>query len=346
MAFPVPYVASPTRYDTMPYRRCGRSGLKLPAISLGLWQNFGGVDVYETGRAILQYAFDKGVTHFDLANNYGPPYGSAEETFGRVMASDFKAHRDELVISTKAGWDMWPGPYGDVGGSRKYLIASCDQSLKRMGLDYVDIFYSHRVDPETPLEETMGALVTLHRQGKALYVGISSYSPELTRKAAAILKSENVPLLIHQPSYSMLNRWIEEELLDTLEDLGTGCIAFSPLAQGMLSNKYVNGVPADARAAKAGSFNQKLITDDNIRRIRALNDIAKKRGQTLAQMAIAWVLRDPRVTSALVGARTVEQMADTLNSLNNLAFTDQELADIDTYATEGGIDLWKVSSTL
>jgi len=346
MAFPVPYVAAPTRYDTMPYRRCGRSGLKLPAISLGLWQNFGGTDVFETGRSILHYAFDHGVTHFDLANNYGPPYGSAEENFGRVMATDFKAHRDELVISTKAGWDMWPGPYGDVGGSRKYLIASCDQSLKRMGLDYVDIFYSHRVDPETPLEETMGALVQLHRQGKALYVGISSYSPELTQKAAAILKSEGVPLLIHQPSYSMLNRWIEEGLLDTLAELGTGCIAFSPLAQGLLSNKYVNGVPADARAAKAGSFNQRLITDDNIRRIRALNDIAQKRGQTLAQMAIAWVLRDPRVTSALVGARTVEQMADTLKSLENLVFTDQELADIDTYATEGGIDLWKVSSTL
>jgi L-glyceraldehyde 3-phosphate reductase len=262
------------------------------------------------------------------------------------MASDFKAHRDELVISTKAGWDMWPGPYGDVGGSRKYLIASCDQSLKRMGLEYVDIFYSHRVDPETPLEETMGALAHLHRQGKALYVGISSYSPELTQKAAAILKSEGVPLLIHQPSYSMLNRWIEEGLLDTLAELGTGCIAFSPLAQGLLSNKYVNGVPADARAAKAGSFNQRLITDDNIRRIKALNDIAASRGQTLAQMAIAWVLRDPRVTSALVGARTVEQLADTLKSLDNLAFTDQELADIDTYATEGGIDLWKVSSTL
>jgi L-glyceraldehyde 3-phosphate reductase len=262
------------------------------------------------------------------------------------MASDFKAHRDELVISTKAGWDMWPGPYGDVGGSRKYLIASCDQSLKRMGLEYVDIFYSHRVDPETPLEETMGALATLHRQGKALYVGISSYSPELTRKAAAILKSEGVPLLIHQPSYSMLNRWIEEGLLDTLAELGAGCIAFSPLAQGLLSNKYVNGVPADARAAKAGSFNQRLITEDNIRRIKALNEIAQKRGQTLAQMAIAWVLRDPRVTSALVGARTVEQLADTLKSLDNLAFSDQELADIDTYATEGGIDLWKVSSTL
>ena len=346
MAFPVPYVAAADRYTSMPYRRCGRSGLKLPAISLGLWQNFGGTDVFETGRAILQYAFDHGVTHFDLANNYGPPYGSAEENFGRVMATDFKAHRDELVISTKAGWDMWPGPYGDVGGSRKYLIASCDQSLKRMGLDYVDIFYSHRVDPETPLEETMGALATLHRQGKALYVGISSYSPELTQKAAAILKSEGVPLLIHQPSYSMLNRWIEEGLLDTLAELGTGCIAFSPLAQGLLSNKYVNGVPADARAAKAGSFNQRLITDDNIRRIKALNDIAVSRGQTLAQMAIAWVLRDPRVTSALVGARTVEQLADTLKSLDNLAFSDAELADIDTYATEGGIDLWKVSSTL
>ncbi len=346
MAFPVPYAAAADRYTKMPYRRCGRSGLKLPAISLGLWQNFGGDDVFETGRAILQYAFDNGITHFDLANNYGPPYGSAEENFGKVMATDFKTHRDELVISTKAGWDMWPGPYGDVGGSRKYLIASCDQSLKRMGLDYVDIFYSHRVDAETPLEETMGALATLHRQGKALYVGISSYSPELTKKAAAILKSEGVPLLIHQPSYSMLNRWIEEGLLDTLAELGTGCIAFSPLAQGLLSKKYINGVPADARAAKAGSFNQKLITDDNIRRIGELNTIAESRGQTLAQMAIAWVLRDTRITSALVGARTVEQLADTLKSLNNLAFTADELARIDTFATEGGIDLWKVSSTL
>ncbi len=346
MAFPVPYTAAPNRYDTMPYRRCGRSGLKLPAISLGLWQNFGGDDVFEVGRAMLRHAFDAGVTHFDLANNYGPPYGSAEENFGRVMATDFKPHRDELVISTKAGWDMWPGPYGDVGGSRKYLIASCDQSLKRMGLDYVDIFYSHRVDPETPLEETMGALATLQRQGKALYVGISSYSPELTKKAAAILKSEGVPLLIHQPSYSMINRWIEEGLLDTLEDLGTGCIAFSPLAQGLLSNKYLKGVPDDARAAKGGSFRTSLITDDNLRRIRALNDIAAARGQTLAQMAIAWVLRDPRVTSALVGARTVTQLADTLASLNNLVFSKEELAAIDTHATEGGIDLWKVSSTL
>jgi len=346
MAFPTPYQAAPTRYDTMPYRRCGRSGLKLPAISLGLWQNFGGDDVFETGRDMLRYAFDHGVTHFDLANNYGPPYGSAEENFGRVMATDFKSHRDELVISTKAGWDMWPGPYGDVGGSRKYLIASCDQSLKRMGLDYVDIFYSHRVDPETPLEETMGALASLHQQGKALYVGISSYSPQLTAEAAEILQSYNVPLLIHQPSYSLLNRWIEDELLDLLGDLGTGCIAFSALAQGLLSTKYLKGVPTDARAAKAGSFNQGLLTEDNIRRVQALNVIAERRGQTLSQMAIAWVLRDPRVTSALIGARTVAQLADSLGSLNNLAFSDAELAEIDVYATEGEIDLWKVSSTL
>ena len=344
MAFP--YAAAPGRYESMPYRRCGRSGLKLPAISLGLWQNFGGDDVFETGRAILRHAFDNGITHFDLANNYGPPYGSAEENFGRVMASDFRPHRDELVISTKAGWDMWPGPYGDVGGSRKYLIASCDQSLKRLGLDYVDIFYSHRVDAETPLEETMGALATLHRQGKALYVGISSYSPELTRKAAAILAEHKVPLLIHQPSYSMLNRWIEDELLDTLADLGTGCIAFSPLAQGMLTTKYLNGVPDDARAAKQGSLSQSLITEDNIQRIRALNGIAHARGQTLAQMAIAWVLRDPRVTSALVGARTVDQLSDTLRALDNLGFADDELAAIDRHAQEGEIDLWKVSSTL
>ena len=346
MAFPVPYTAAPTRYETMPYRRCGRSGLKLPAISLGLWQNFGGDDVFETGRDMLRYAFDHGVTHFDLANNYGPPYGSAEENFGRVMATDFKSHRDELVISTKAGWDMWPGPYGDVGGSRKYLIASCDQSLKRMGVDYVDIFYSHRVDPETPLEETMGALASLHQQGKALYVGISSYSPQLTAEAAEILQSYNVPLLIHQPSYSLLNRWIEDELLDLLDDLGTGCIAFSALAQGLLSTKYLKGVPADARAAKAGSFNQGLLTDDNIRRVQALNAIAERRGQTLSQMAIAWVLRDPRVTSALIGARTLAQLADSLGSLNNLTFSDAELIEIDTHATEGGIDLWKVSSTL
>ena len=346
MAFPVPYSAASTRYDAMPYRRCGRSGLKLPAISLGLWQNFGGADVFETGQSILRYAFDNGVTHFDLANNYGPPYGSAEENFGRVLANDFKSHRDELIISTKAGWDMWPGPYGDVGGSRKYLIASCDQSLKRIGVDYVDIFYSHRVDADTPLEETMGALATLHQQGKALYVGISSYSPELTARAAAILDSYHVPLLIHQPSYSMLNRWVECNLLDTLDDLGTGCIAFSPLAQGLLTKKYLNGVPSDARAAKAGSFNPDLVTEDNLQRIRGLNAIAEQRGQTLAQMAIAWVLRDPRVTSALVGARTVDQLADTLKALRNLAFSENELAAIDTYASDGGLNIWSVSSDL
>ncbi|TPG43452.1 L-glyceraldehyde 3-phosphate reductase [Sphingomonas koreensis] len=347
MPFAVPYAPDPDRYDDrMRYRRCGRSGLKLPAISLGLWQNFGGADVFETGRAMLRRAFDRGVTHFDLANNYGPPYGSAEETFGRVMATDFARHRDELVISTKAGWDMWPGPYGDVGGSRKYLIASCDQSLKRMGLDYVDIFYSHRVDADMPLEETMGALATLHQQGKALYVGISSYSPELTRKAAAILADHKVPLLIHQPSYSMLNRWIEDGLLDTLEELGVGCIAFSPLAQGMLTNKYLNGVPADARAAKQDSLSTDLLSPDNIERIRQLSKIAERRGQSLAQMAIAWVLRDQRVTSALIGARTVEQLDDSLNAVKNLDFSPDERADIDRYATDGEIDLWKVSSAL
>jgi len=345
--YPMPYTADPARYDgRMPYRRCGRSGLDLPAISLGLWQNFGGQDVFETGRAILRRAFDRGVTHFDLANNYGPPYGSAEENFGRVLAADFAGHRDELVISTKAGWDMWPGPYGDIGGSRKYLIASCDQSLKRMGLDYVDIFYSHRVDPRTPLEETMGALAHLHRQGKALYVGISSYSPELTRKAVAILREERVPLLIHQPSYSMLNRWVENGLLDTLDELGTGCIAFSPLAQGMLTSKYLGGVPEGARASKSGSLGQAMLSDENIGRIRALNAIAERRGQTLAQMAIAWVLRDPRVTSALIGARTVQQLDDSLDAVKRLGFDEGELRDIDQYAGEGGIDLWKVSSTL
>lgn len=347
MPYPVPYIADASRYDgRMPYRRCGRSGLDLPAISLGLWQNFGGADVFETGKAMLRRAFDRGVTHFDLANNYGPPYGSAEENFGRVLAADLAGHRDELIISTKAGWDMWPGPYGDVGGSRKYLIASCDQSLKRMGLDYVDIFYSHRVDPKTPLEETMGALAHLHRQGKALYVGISSYSPELTRRAAAILQEERVPLLIHQPSYSMLNRWIESELLDTLEDLGTGCIAFSPLAQGLLTDKYLNGVPAGARASKGGSLRQAMLSDENIARIRALNEIAGRRGQTLAQMAIAWVLRDPRITAALIGARTVEQLDKSLDAANRLGFDEAELREIDQHAGEGGVDLWKVSSTL
>ena len=344
--FETPYAASADRYDGATYRRCGRSGLDLPPISLGLWQNFGGADVFETGRAILRRAFDRGVTHFDLANNYGPPYGSAEENFGKVLRADFARHRDELVISTKAGWDMWPGPYGGIGGSRKYLLASLDQSLKRMGVDYVDIFYSHRVDPTTPLEETMGALAHAHRQGKALYVGISSYSPELTRQAHAILKSEGVPLLIHQPSYSLLNRWIEQGLLDTLEELGVGCIAFSPLAQGLLTGKYLKGVPDDARAAKSGSFDPSLITEDNLRRIRALNDMARARGQTLAQMAVAWVLRDPRVTSALVGARTPEQLDDTLDALNRLDFTSDELAEIDRHAQEGGINIWSVSSDL
>lgn len=347
MPFTSPYVASPDRYDgRMPYRRTGRSGLRLPAISLGLWQNFGGEDVFETGRAILRRAFDRGVTHFDLANNYGPPYGSAEENFGRVLAADLRPHRDELIISTKAGWDMWPGPYGDIGSSKKYLIASCDQSLRRMGLDYVDIFYSHRVDPATPLEETMGALVQLHRQGKALYIGISSYEPGLTRQAARILADEKVPLFIHQPSYSILNRWIERELLATLDDLGTGCIAFSPLAQGMLTDKYLQGVPQDARASRGGSLAQALLTDRNVAAIRALNGIAAARGQTLAQMAIAWVLRDPRITSALIGARTVEQLDDSLDAVRDMDFSADELAAIDKAADDGGINLWAESSDI
>jgi L-glyceraldehyde 3-phosphate reductase len=339
------FAADEARYETMSYRRCGRSGLDLPAISLGLWQNFGGADIFETGRAIVRRAFDRGVTHFDLANNYGPPYGSAEENFGRILAADLRPYRDEIIVSTKAGYDMWPGRYGN-GGSRKYLLASLDQSLKRMGLEYVDIFYSHRVDPSTPLEETMGALVQAHRQGKALYVGISSYSPALTAEAHAVLRAEGVPLLIHQPSYSMLNRWIEGGLLDTLEGLGVGCIAFSPLAQGMLTGKYLGGVPADARAAKGGSLSQGLLTQENLERVRALNDIAAARGQSLAQMAIAWVLRDPRVTSALVGARTVEQLDDTLASLDRLDFSPEELERIDGFAGEGGIDLWKNSARI
>lgn len=338
------YLADDARYERMSYRRCGRSGLDLPAISLGLWQNFGGADVFETGRAILRRAFDRGVTHFDLANNYGPPYGSAEENFGRVMALDFRPHRDEMIVSTKAGYDMWPGPYGNWG-SRKYLVASLDQSLKRMGLDYVDIFYSHRLDPRTPLEETMGALDHAVRQGKALYVGVSSYSPEMTRRAAGILKDLGTPCLIHQPSYSMLNRWVEDELLDTLEELGVGCIAFSPLAQGLLTSKYLNAVPDDARAARPGSFDQKLLTPENLERVRKLNDIARRRGQSLAQMAIAWVLRDPRVASALIGARTVAQLGDSLDALKNTDFSDEELAEIDAFATEGGIDLWRTSSS-
>jgi L-glyceraldehyde 3-phosphate reductase len=341
------YQAASDRYDGgMKYRRCGRSGIDLPLISLGLWQNFGGADVYETGRAILRRAFDRGVTHFDLANNYGPPYGSAEENFGRAMASDFAPYRDELILSTKAGWDMWPGPYGGIGGSKKYLVASLNQSLKRMGVEYVDIFYSHRVDPTTPLEETMGALAQIHRQGKALYVGISSYSPELTRKAAAILKEERVPLFIHQPNYSMLNRWIEKGLLDALAEVGAGCIAFSPLAQGLLTSKYLKGVPADARVTKEGSFHKEMLSEENLGRVRSLNGIAERRGQTLAQMAIAWVLRDPRVTSALIGARTVEQLDNSLGALERLEFSTEELAEIDRSATDGGTDLWRSSSSL
>ncbi|WP_284944597.1 L-glyceraldehyde 3-phosphate reductase [Acidisoma cladoniae] len=334
------YQPDPARYEAIPYRRCGRSGLDLPAISLGLWHNFGGKDVFETGRAVIQRAFDRGVTHFDLANNYGPPYGSAEENFGVILKKDFSAHRDELVVSSKAGWDMWPGPYG-MGGSRKYLIASCDQSLKRMGLDYVDIFYSHRPDPTTPLEETMGALAHLVRTGKALYVGISSYSPELTRRASDILKGMGVPLLIHQPSYSMLNRWVEDELLDTLTEIGTGCIAFSPLAQGLLTDKYLNGIPEGTRASKGSSFSKELLTEENIARVRGLSDVAKSRGQTLAQMAIAWVLRGPAVTSALIGARTVAQLDNALDAAKNTQFSPDELAAIDRHAQEGGIDLWR-----
>ncbi len=339
-----PYIAAPARYEQAAFRRSGRSGLDLPAISLGLWQNFGGTDVFETGRAVLRRAFDRGVTHFDLANNYGPPPGSAEENFGRILATDFRPYRDEIVVSTKAGYDMWPGPYGSWG-SRKYLTASLDQSLKRMGLDYVDIFYSHRVDPRTPLEETMGALDHAVRQGKALYVGISSYSAEETRRAAAILKNLGTPCLIHQPSYSLLNRWIEGGLLDTLEDLGIGCIAFSPLAQGLLTSKYLNGQPADARAAKGGTLRAHFLSAENLERVRALDAIARARGQTLAQMAIAWVLRDPRVTSALIGARNVEQLDNSLDALKNTAFAPEELAAIDTHAVEGGINLWQASAT-
>lgn len=334
------YVANPNRYEQADFRRCGRSGIVLPPISLGLWQNFGGADVFETGRATVLRAFDRGVTHFDLANNYGPPYGSAEENFGQILRKDLAPHRNELIISTKAGWDMWPGPYG-IGGSRKYLLTSLDDSLRRMGLDYVDIFYSHRPDMDTPLEETMGALIHAVRQGKALYVGISSYSPERTLEAADILRSEGVPLFIHQPSYSMLNRWIEQELLGVLDTLGTGCIAFSPLAQGLLTSKYLKGVPENSRAGQEGSLKKDFLNEENLIHVRALNEIAKKRNQTLAQMAIAWVLRDPRVTSALIGARNVDQLNDSLDAVKNLSFSPEELADIDRHAKEGNLDLWK-----
>jgi L-glyceraldehyde 3-phosphate reductase len=334
------YVPNAKRYDEAQFRRCGRSGIVLPPVSLGLWQNFGGVDSFETGRAVVRRAFDRGVTHFDLANNYGPPYGSAEENFGQILRKDFRDHRNELLISSKAGWDMWPGPYG-LGGSRKYMLASLDESLLRMGLEYVDIFYSHRPTMDVPLEETMGALAHAVRQGKALYVGISSYSPERTREAAKILQSEGVPLLIHQPSYSMLNRWVEKELLSTLDVLGVGCIGFSALAQGLLTNKYLKGVPANSRAKAEGSFLKGFLSEENLKRVRALNDIAAGRGQTLAQMAIAWVLRDRRVTSALIGARDVKQLDDSLDAVKNLQFTDAELHEIDRHAQEGEIDLWK-----
>jgi L-glyceraldehyde 3-phosphate reductase len=333
------YVADEHRYDRMEYRRSGRSGVQLPEISLGLWHNFGGERPYEISRAIARRAFDLGVTHFDLANNYGPPYGSAERTFGQILTDDLRPYRDELVISTKAGYDMWPGPYGDWG-SRKYLLASLDQSLGRMGLDYVDIFYSHRFDPETPLEETVGALVSAVNQGKALYVGISSYSPAKTRAAAELLRQAGVPLLIHQPSYSMLNRWIEAELLDTLQEVGAGCIAFSPLAQGMLTDRYLNGVPEGSRASRASSLSTDLLTDENMHRVTELNKIAGQRGQTLAQLALSWVLRDRRITSALIGASSVAQLEQNLGALDAEPLTDAEIAEIDKYAVDSGIDLW------
>ncbi len=338
------YSAHPDRYEHMTYRRCGRSGLDLPAISLGLWHNFGDDRPIGTQRDICRRAFDVGITHFDLANNYGPPYGAAEQNFGRILATDFASHRDELVISTKAGYDMWPGPYGDWG-SRKYLRASLDQSLQRMGLDYVDIFYSHRVDPLTPVEETVGALATAVQQGKALYVGISSYNSERTRQAARLLAELGVPLLIHQPSYSMFNRWIEHDgLLDTLEAAGVGCIAFSPLAQGLLTNRYLAGIPADSRAATGGALDASTITEGRLSKVRALNAIAERRGQTLAQLALAWALRDPRMTSLVIGASSVAQLDDNVAALANLSFSPDELADIDTWAVESEINLWSTSS--
>jgi L-glyceraldehyde 3-phosphate reductase len=337
------YVADTERYDRMPYRRVGRSGLHLPAISLGLWNNFGGDRPYERSRAIVRRAFDLGITHFDLANNYGLPYGSAEETFGRLLSTDLASYRDELVISTKAGYDMWPGPYGEWG-SRKYLLASLDQSLGRMGLDYVDIFYSHRADPDTPLEETMGALDTAVRQGKALYAGISSYSPERTREAAAILERLGTPLLIHQPSYSMLNRWIEDGLLDVLGELGVGCIGFSPLAQGLLTDRYANGIPADSRIARDLSLDAGQLDEQTTAKVAGLREIAAGRGQSLAAMALAWTLRDPRMTSTLVGASSVEQLEQNVHALDRLDFSEDELAAIDAFATESEINLWAQSS--
>ena len=338
----MPYAAAADRYDAMPYRRCGRSGLKLPALSLGFWHNFGDIQPLATQRAVMRRAFDLGVTSFDLANNYGPPYGSAEINFGRIFAEDFRPYRDELVISTKAGYDMWPGPYGEWG-SRKYLLASLDQSLARMGLDYVDIFYSHRYDPETPLEETLGALDTAVRQGKALYAGISSYSAERTREAVEILRRMGTPLLIHQPAYSMVNRWVERGLLDALEETGVGSIVFSPLAQGLLTSKYLGGVPEGSRAARDSSFSTDMLTEANLEKVRALDGIAQRRGQSLAQMAIAWVLRDPRVTSALIGASSVGQLEENVAALDRIDFSDDELAEIERHASDAGIDLWEQS---
>jgi L-glyceraldehyde 3-phosphate reductase len=337
------YLPDPGRYDAMPYRRVGRSGLQLPAMSLGLWQNFGEDRPLQVQRAIIRRAFDLGITHFDLANNYGPPYGSAEENFGRILASDLRGHRDELIISSKAGYDMWPGPYGDHG-SRKYLLASLDQSLQRLGLEYVDVFYSHRHDPDTPLEETLGALDSAVRQGKALYAGISSYSAERTREAAAILRRLGTPLLLHQPSYSMLNRWIEGGLLQVLGEEGIGCIVFSPLAQGLLTDRYLDGIPEGSRASRPGSMSAEMLSEENLARVRALNQLAARRGQSLAQLALSWTLRDPRVTSTLVGASSVAQLEDNVQALRNLAFDDQELAEIDRHATDGGINIWAASS--
>ena len=340
------HTAADDRYDSMTYRRTGRSGLDLPAVSLGLWHNFGDDVPFDRQRAILRRAFDLGVTHFDLANNYGPPYGSAETNFGRHLADDFRPYRDELVISTKAGYDMWPGPYGQGGGGRKYVLSSLDQSLGRMGLEYVDVFYSHRPDPTTPLEETMGALHSAVRAGKALYAGISSYGPEDTANAAEILADLGTPLLIHQPSYSMLNRWIETEgLLDTLEDVGAGCIAFSPLAQGMLTSKYLDGIPEGSRASQGKSLSMDLLTEEALGHVRALDGIAGRRGQSLAQMALAWALRDPRVTSVLVGASSVGQLEQNVGALQRLDFTDDELAAIDRHAVDSGIDLWEAPRT-
>ena len=340
-----PYVAQPDRYNTMPYRRTGKSGLKLPAISLGLWHNFGDDVPVDRQRAVLRRAFDLGITHFDLANNYGPPYGSAETNFGRILREDFASHRDELVISSKAGWDMWPGPYG-FGGSRKYLLASLDQSLKRLGVDYVDIFYSHRPDADTPIEETAGALISAVHQGKALYAGISSYSPERTSAIAAVLEAAGVPLLIHQPSYSMLNRWIEQDLLATVDELGVGVIAFSPLAQGMLTDRYLDGVPENSRAAQGKSLDPSWLTEDALTHIRALDAIARGRGQSLAQLALSWALRDSRVTSVLIGASSVPQLEANVRALDNLEFSADELSSIDRHARESGINLWAEASSI